>query len=416
MPASLGCPVCQAPAGHQCRRRDGRTRPPHLHGVALAAAGLILTWIAEHFLSANVFGHLLLLIETEHTLGPIRADRRARPLNAPLTEADRRRAPQWEREMLLLATHLQDGVEEILTALDGRSLKLKDERAQALALYTTLTHLRRAIELLPETWDDPHEPPALRRLQQLRDRDLNTELATRIRQRDDHAQHTSGPSLPPARWQVTRHDPNGVFEAHPLQADGLLGPRFGGWAPLPQAVPALLRAWSIPASRPVEVAWPNGRPMTPQWLLPYGGRQSGHRGDDPDHQRGREEALEGLWHDHRDRHHAIFADHMRRLREDWPGHTSVEDYLEQRTAEINASRPPAPDLDQLLESTYKQHHEIGPRLDDSIGLGVTVTCGWIAPRPSPTWATPGGTTSAVTVPAASPLCSRRCAMPRWTTP
>ncbi|WP_439648646.1 zinc finger domain-containing protein [Herbidospora yilanensis] len=80
-PASLGCPACQAPAGHKCRRRDGRTRPPHADRVALAAARPILTWIAERFLTADVFGNLLLLIETEHTLGPHRAARRAHPFH-----------------------------------------------------------------------------------------------------------------------------------------------------------------------------------------------------------------------------------------------------------------------------------------------------------------------------------------------
>ncbi|GLX99540.1 hypothetical protein [Herbidospora sp. NBRC 101105] len=312
VPASLGCPACQAPAGHQCRRRDGRTRLPHTHRVALAAAALILTWISERFLTADLTGNLLVLIETEHTLGPHRAARRHRSPSALFTDDDRRRAPQWEREMLLLAAHQQANVAEILAALDGRSLTLKHERTQADDLHSTVTHLRRAIEAMPETEGDPWEPPTLRRLQQVRDRDLNAELATRAQRRDDHAQRESDPLLPPARWQVTRHDPNGVFEAHPLQADEFLGPRFGGWAPLPEAVPSLLRAWSVPAARRIEVAWPGGRPMTPQWLLPYGGRESGHRGDDPSHQRTMKEALDGLWPDHRDRHRARFAGGRRR--------------------------------------------------------------------------------------------------------
>ncbi len=79
--------------------------PPHAHRVALAAACVTLAWIAERFLTADVFGNLLLLIETEHTLGPHRAARRAHPFHDPSGD-DRRAAPQWERKMLLLAVRL----------------------------------------------------------------------------------------------------------------------------------------------------------------------------------------------------------------------------------------------------------------------------------------------------------------------
>ncbi|GAA3840718.1 hypothetical protein GCM10022226_74050 [Sphaerisporangium flaviroseum] len=57
----------------------------------------------------------------------------------------------------------------------------------------------------------------------------------------------------------------------------------------------------------------------------------------------------------------------------------MAEFLERRTAELNASQPPAPDLDQLLEPTHLHHNEIGPSSSDLIGLGTMATCGWIDP-------------------------------------
>ncbi|RCG17910.1 hypothetical protein DQ384_39390 [Sphaerisporangium album] len=343
-------------------------------------ATALLTWITERFVTADVASNLLLLIETEHTLPPHRDTSATSGLGDD--GDDRRPAPEWEDQMLLLAARLQINIEEILATLDGRSLSLTSERDQASAYYTTLIHLRRAIELLPQDEHDSAEPPSLRHLQLQRDRALNAELTARARQRDELAQHQQNPHLPPAPWQITRYHPNGVFEARLQDNNGRLGPRYGGWAPAPDAVPALLRAWSVPASRPIEVTWQSPKPATPTWLLPYGGSLLSHRGDDPDCRldaHDAHDALEGLWHDYLDQHRARFATYMRQVQQAWPGQTSVADFLERRTAELNASQPPAPHLDQLLRSTYDHVHDIGPDSSNLVGLGTTVTCGWIDP-------------------------------------
>ncbi|MFI7643374.1 hypothetical protein [Nonomuraea sp. NPDC049400] len=148
---------------------------------------------------------------------------------------------------------------------------------------------------------------------------------------------------------------------------------------MPDAVAGLLRAWSVPARRPVDIIWECGTPPFPVEVLPYGGWLPEHRGNDPDHHRGIHHETHKLWHDHLDEHRARFASYMRQVQRGWPDRTTVADFLERRTAELNASEPPAPDLDQLLEPTYRHHHEIGPNSSELIGLGATATCGWIDP-------------------------------------
>ncbi|MGI5490351.1 hypothetical protein [Microtetraspora malaysiensis] len=339
-------------------------------------ATALLAWITKRFVTADVADNLLRLIEAEHTLRPHRDTRTSRGFGDD-GDDDRRPAPEWEDQMLLLAAHLQLNVQEILATLNGRSLTLTNERDQAGAFYTTLLHLRRALELLPEETDHPADPPSLRHLQRSQDQVLNAQLIARAHRRDDLAQCRRDPHLPPACWQITRYDSNGVFEAHMQDEDGRLGPRYGGWAPVPDAVPALLRAWSVPASRPIEVTWRCSTPATPNRLLPYGGGSPGPD-DTPGCRRSADDALEGLWHDYLDLHRDRFADYMRGVQQAWPGQATVADVLRQRTTELNASQPPAPDLGRLLESTYNHVHEIGPNSSD-VGLGTTVTCGWIDP-------------------------------------
>ncbi|MGV9601320.1 hypothetical protein ACWDR1_32140 [Streptosporangium sandarakinum] len=382
--AHLGCPSCSAPAGHDCRRRDGRPRLPHLHRAALALAIAVLAWITERFITADVAGNLRLLIEAEHTLGPHRGARRLSAAPGSSGEdspagTDRRPAPEWERQMLLLAARLQLSVQNILAILNGRSLTMTEERDQAGAFYDTLVHLQRAMDLLPENEHGPAGPPTLHDLQRRQERTLNKQLIARVRRRAELPQHRPDLRLPPARWQITRYDRNGCFEARLDDDHGLLGPLYGGWAAVPEAVAELLSAWSVPARRPVEITWQCATPPTPDRLLPYGGCLLGHCGNDDTSHYGTRQAIRALWRDHLDQHQARFAASMRQVQQTWPGQAGVDDVLQQRTAELNASHPPAPDLRQLLDSAYDHPNEIGPTSSSPVGLGLTTTCGWIDP-------------------------------------
>ncbi|MFF0250800.1 hypothetical protein [Streptosporangium sandarakinum] len=382
--AHLGCPSCSAPAGYECRRRDGRPRLPHLHRAALALALTVLGWIAERFITADVAGNLRLLIEAEHTIGPHRATRRlnaASGFGGEHSHADtaRRPAPEWEHQMLLLAALLQLNVQNILAILNGRSLTLTEERDQADGFYTTLLRLQRAMELLPKDEHRPAGPPTLQDLQRRQERILNKQLIARVRRREELPQRQPDPHLPPARWQITRYDRNGCFEARLEDDHGLLGPLYGGWAAVPEAAAELLSDWSVPARRPVEITWRCATPPPPDRLLPYGGCLLGHCGNDDTPHYDTRQAIRALWRDHLDRHQTRFAASMRQVQQTWPGQASVDDVLRQRTAELNASHPPAPDLRQLLESAYDHHREIGPTSSTPVGLGLTTTCGWIDP-------------------------------------
>ncbi|WP_425567026.1 hypothetical protein [Sphaerisporangium flaviroseum] len=185
----------------------------------------MLAWTTKRLTTADVADNLLLLIEAEHTLRPHRDARKALGFG---DDDDQPPAPEWEREMLLLAASLQDSVQEILATLNGRSLTLTSERDQAGDLYRTLVYLRGAIDLLPKDEHNPPGPLSLRDLQRRQDRALNKQLITRTRRRDELAQRQQDPDMSPARWRIVRYEPNGYFQAGLDDGHGPLGPRYGG--------------------------------------------------------------------------------------------------------------------------------------------------------------------------------------------
>ncbi|PZG19931.1 hypothetical protein C1J01_10855 [Nonomuraea aridisoli] len=280
---------------------------------------------------------------------------------------------------MLLAARLQLGVQVVLASLNGRTLTLVDERDRAGQFYTDLLYVQRALELAASrSGPDGSEPPSMTELQQHLDHDLNRKLADRAEIREELAHRRQAGELKPSRWSLTRHEHNGFFQAHLDNGDGLLGPVMDGWAPVPEAVPGLLRSWNTPSSRPLDLQRQCQNPWPPDHLLPYGGRIPGHRGHDDDHTCAPGEGLgELLWQEHQEAHRARFAAVMRQVQDAWPAGAGVADIMQERTLALNTAQPPAPSIDQLLSGTH--HHDGKLGQVDLIGLGSTITFGWIDP-------------------------------------
>ncbi|WP_440105482.1 hypothetical protein [Streptosporangium sp. H16] len=102
-------------------------------------------------------------------------------------------------------------------------------------------------------------------------------------------------------------------------------------------------------------------------------------GNDSPRPNAEDSGIEELWREGFDEHRARFASYMRRVRQAWPEQVTVAAFMQQRTAELNATHPPALHLGGLLTATYEHHSTIGPRISDTLGLGVMSTCEWIDP-------------------------------------
>ncbi|PZG17004.1 hypothetical protein C1I98_38790, partial [Spongiactinospora gelatinilytica] len=217
-------------------------------------------------------------------------------------------------------------------------------------------------------------PPTLLEFRRWQDHMLNNELIRRARRREENAARSPGGAPPAvARWRISIHEPNGYFEARREQDPGHVsgtGPRYAGWAAVPQAVPHLLSRWSVPVRCPIEVNW-ECPSHSPHWLLPYGGWLPGHRGNDEDHERTPSVSLRQAWADDEAAHRARFAAAIAHVRARWPAGMSVTDYLEQAAARLNATLPPARELS--VQATHRTE-------DGLLGLGYTVTAGWIDPE------------------------------------
>jgi hypothetical protein len=152
-------------------------------------------------------------------------------------------------------------------------------------------------------------------------------------------------------------------------ADADVYSTFSAWVPVPEAVENLLRRWSTPASRPIEVTW-DCQPWRPRWLLPASGWLPGHRGNVDEHQQEPSVDLNEAWQANARAHETRFAAMMEQVRAQWLDGQSVADFLDQAAAHLNASQPPAPEL--LIDAYVASD-------DDLLSLGKSVTAGWIDP-------------------------------------
>ncbi|MFC4898682.1 hypothetical protein ACFQVD_30325 [Streptosporangium amethystogenes subsp. fukuiense] len=277
----------------------------------------------------------------------------------------------WEEEVLLRAACLQLDVQAALATVGQYTLDLTSQTQHAGEMYDALVEAREAIQDLRSGAVHPPRAdlarPTLKEFRRWQDLMLNDEMADHAQRQERLAQERQSPHLAPVRWRISTYEPNGYFEAHCTDADTQSA--LYGWAPVPAAAPSLLRGWSVPAARPMEVIW-ECTPQTPRWQLPLRGHGPGHRGHLPEHRRQPSVSLTDAWQATAEAHEARFAAMMKQVQEHWPADASITENLTQRADHLNATEPLAPDLE--IHSTV---HREGEDLD----LGETVTAGWIDP-------------------------------------
>ncbi|MFI7632294.1 hypothetical protein [Microbispora rosea] len=283
----------------------------------------------------------------------------------------------WERETLLRAACLQLHVQSAVAAVNGRTLNLDEELEQVGGLYETLSRIRSTSELLHtgqvEAPYPEGESPTVREVQRWRELAVNDELRHRTKVREAIATSAEDPRYAPERWKITCYQPNGYLEAHYLDDQATRGPTHGAWVSVPEAVPEVLRRWSVPATRAVEVAW-ECEPEQPDRLLPFSGWLPGHRNNDPEHMQQVGIAISEVWNANGARNRDRFEEMMHQLRLRWPRGQSVADFLRDAATRLNAAQPQAPALGSRL--TFAGHDDDA---GDLVGLGYSVTAGWIDP-------------------------------------
>ncbi|MBG0825830.1 hypothetical protein HS048_34670 [Planomonospora sp. ID91781] len=362
MDYAAGCPRCGVQAKEDCRRDDGRPRViPHVKRLALIIAHHLLAYAVPADRATAAVQDALLLLQAQ----------------AALKAHQSPGGTEQESEILLRAACLQLHVQSALSAVNGRTLTVREQMEQAGELYEMLVTTRRTAELLHgDQIQPPHaiiEPPTVQQVRRWQELAFNDELRHRTKNRETIAISAQDPQLAPARWRIICHEPNGYFEALHRDEHGLLGPVYRGWVPVPEAVPEVLRRWSAPATRPIEVTW-ECTPAWPQALLPYGGWLPDHHNNDPDHVRTAGIRGAEVWQDNAEAHRERFADMMHQLRQRWPHEQSgITAFLKQEAARLNADQPQASSLPSHLTSA--SHRRDG----SLVGLGYTVTAGWIAP-------------------------------------
>ncbi|MGI5292993.1 hypothetical protein ACQEVF_58120 [Nonomuraea polychroma] len=343
----------------RCRRRDGRQRLlPHARWLALLVAERLVAFAfgadsAAHRGVGDVFA-------LEHAAAMPR-------------DGDRELAAMVDQSALARAVLLQQLVHEWVRKLSGRTLRLGDldeafEQAVDVLKEAEATCRLLNDETVPRPAGHENTVPSPRQVRLWQDRGINDRLREAARARDRCAERVQQQALAPARWRISRYLRNGVFEAHKDAEDDASGPGYRCWAPAPEAVSDVLRHWSVPAGRPLEVVW-ECDPHEPTWLLPVGGYAPGHRGNDGDNREyAAVDAVEAWEHD-RAANRAQFAALMKRMRRYWPGSASVEAHLAEAAETLNAEHPQPPLLPQVLDCQRTRR--------GFISLGRSVTTAWI---------------------------------------
>ncbi|MBO3752781.1 hypothetical protein J5X84_42605 [Streptosporangiaceae bacterium NEAU-GS5] len=291
-----------------------------------------------------------------------------------------------EQQVLLRVRILLLAVQRALAAVNRRTLTLTPQIEQVGELYETLIYVQRAAHLITTRAIDPptpaSAPPTLQEIRHQQDLELNDELADHAARRETLAQSRCSPQTPPLRWHVQRYDPNGYFEAVHDDQQALLGPAYQGWVPVPEALKVLLRCWSVPADRDIDVVWECEQPWAPDELLPFGGWLPDHRGNDPHYTSSPAVDLEDAWNANRQAHVSRFSSMLQNVRQRWPGDLTdltITEVLDRTAAHLNATQPLAPHLGQgLTDPTVSRVSDLGGG-SDLVALGTSETAGWINP-------------------------------------
>lgn len=266
----------------------------------------------------------------------------------------------------------------MIADLSGRTLGLSDVKKALKEAEEALLEARATCRLLrdgdvvvPAAHGDLNYAPTPEEVRLWQDLVLNEELRRAAKDRDREAMRRESAGLAPARWRISRFLPNGYFQTNPEGMDADPGgPGHHSWVPVPEAVDNLLRQWSVPAGRPVEVVW-ECEPCQPTWLWPIGGGLPGHRGNAPGVNQRAVVNITEAWERDSTAHRARFAELVRHVRRHWPHGVSVDVYLAEAAAKLNADHPQPPEYGQLLGS---QRSDRG-----LINLGYGVTTAWIDP-------------------------------------
>src|SRR5262249_45041702 len=154
-----------------------------------------------------------------------------------------------------------------------------------------------------------------------------------------------------AAWLISQYLPNGYFLAHRAEADARHDGehtqlQVHGWTAVPEAVPDILRQWTIPADRPITVDWHVEVPR-PRRRLPEGGYLPDHRGNQPGHTQSAEISRRRAWETPPAEDLEAFAEAVAQYRDRWPA-DHIAEVLEKAAQRLNADEPLAPHLGSLI--------------------------------------------------------------------
>ena len=364
------CPVCDVPVYEACRTPAGTERISHARRILLAVAERLVQFACggEHRAAHAVVSAITLAQML--TIG--RDD---------VEEADPQRADFAEKLTLVNALDLEQLIADALTARNGRSLELGGAIDKVKALKADLevahvmTHarqrgLQRPADADPD-WPDPPTPEQARIWEELHhNQRLRGRAACRDRAADATTPREPGPAM---RWDIRDYLANGTYVAHHAGTgvdDSEGAQQVHGWAPVPEAVPDMLRQWSIPPDRPLAIDW-HVDPPRPTRCLPEDGYRPGHPGNHPDITEHAGIDVQLAWESQPDRDLAAFTQAASQFAGRWPK-IRVEEVLTEAARRLNAGEPLAPHLGQLVFGGC------GDRNETSC-LGTTVTTGWIDP-------------------------------------
>ncbi|MFI6803289.1 hypothetical protein [Streptosporangium canum] len=348
----------------RCRRAEGGARLlPHMRRIALLLASRLIA-IGTGTSAFDVVGDGFALAHAAAT--------------SPTQDGGRSVPDRTDEIALWHAVHLQQFLQQAVKRLSGRTLDLSevdealDQAAKALIEAQATCHLLHEGSVrAPAGRREDTAAPTPQQVRLWQDLAVNDELCHAAAARDRAAQRARSAAVPPARWRIRRFLPNGYFEAHPDGEDADPdGPGYHSWVPLPEAVDDLLRHWSVPAGRPLEVVW-ECAPHRPTWLWPVGGWLPGHRGNASERLPGAGVDVGEAWERDSTAHRARFATLIRGVRRSWPTDTSIGVYLAEAAARLNADHPQPPELGPLLGS---QRGDRG-----LISFGHSITTAWIDP-------------------------------------
>ncbi|MGI5170317.1 hypothetical protein ACQEU3_38790 [Spirillospora sp. CA-253888] len=384
------CPRCGATGGNPCQTSSGAARPSHWQRLLLdRAQKLVALACGEDHAAVGAMSSAVDLAQTA-------PDRPGRPGPPPTDDTapgsvSSKTADHLELSVLTRSADILRLVAAGLEHHSGRSLDLSGLTGQAQGLGQDLEHAHTMAQLrhqgLARPGDaDPGqpEPPTPEQAQVWKELHGNQVLRERTARRDHVAAERTRalpvssrrwPDLQPVRWHVSAYLPSGHYLAERHTADARpqgegTRPDLYGWAAVPEAVPEMLRQWSIPPDRAVHIDWAV-EPPRPTRRLPERGYRPDARSYDFLAAENGEGDLRATMHDQPAEELAVFADAVTALRKRLPA-LDIEELVEQAADRLTREEKPAADLKRLAHGGADIRHP-------THYLGTSVTTGWIDP-------------------------------------